>query len=224
MTHSIRSSWIVRSLRFGSCLALSAAGCTMARAPKTARSPAGDAVPGSPAADAAFVLSDFEDGALSSSLGPAWRASTDAIAGGGSVVSLSQVVDESRGGVMEITGRIDPVLSYAWAGAMLTPGGGYRTPADLSAWTTISFWARGDGGTYRVLLLTGAPEKEERRSELTFVASRDWAPRSFPLAAFDGAELSNVRGILVTASVDDVQSDFDFAIDDVTVRRRPGGR
>lgn len=131
-----------------------------------AASPSGQAAPRkaanqpvtSPAA-APVKLSEFDavGGAPGSAFGAGWKAVSDAILGGESQAEMQVVAGGPPGSrsSLLITGAVRPGAPQPWAGAVFFPGSMPWAPADLSRWTTISFWARGDGSYALVLMLAG---------------------------------------------------------------------
>ncbi|MCB9749426.1 MAG: amidohydrolase family protein [Myxococcales bacterium] len=99
------------------------------------------------------LISDFDDGALTTAFGAGWQPSTDALRGGASTVELTVSRKGARSKhALDITGTIDAGLgALAWAGAMFSPGPKPMQPANLSGRTHVSFWARGDAGAIVVM-------------------------------------------------------------------------
>lgn len=124
--------------------------------------------------------------AVAASLAPS--ASTDQMMGGRSTAEL-RVVPGGAGGSahsLAITGEIAPGLPFAWAGAAFMPGEQPMQPANLSGWREITFQARGDGRTYRLMLF--AESLGMAPATRTFVAGPEWQEYRFPLAGFQGVE------------------------------------
>jgi hypothetical protein len=111
----------------------------------------GNAVSGVAAAPAAaaVVVDDFEDGDLSAP-GGSWYKISDSIAGGSSRAE-AQVVAGGAGGSkrsMRLSGALTNDFKFGpFAGVGVKIAGG---PRDLSGSTGIRFYARGDGGKYRI--------------------------------------------------------------------------
>jgi imidazolonepropionase-like amidohydrolase len=101
--------------------------------------------------DAEVVVSDFADGTLSVALGSMWSESTDALAGGGSTISL-----EAVDGALELTGAVAPGLPFAWAGAMWFPGDPPFSPRDLSGTGGFAFRLAGEGPGFQVSVFHAA--------------------------------------------------------------------
>ncbi|HEU4562009.1 MAG TPA: CIA30 family protein [Longimicrobium sp.] len=144
----------------------------------------------------AGVASDFEGGSPTSTFGAGWMVTDDARAGGRSTGDM-KVVDGGAAGTaksLAITGTINDALPYAWAGAMFSPGMQPMTPADLSAARGIHFWARGDGGTYRVMIFSQA--KGFMPLQETFTAGPEWAEHTIPFSAFDGIDGRDVMAVI----------------------------
>jgi ABC-2 type transport system permease protein len=154
---------------------------TEGAAPRQAATPAA-AVPSGP-----VLVSAFADpgGPPRTRFGAGWAAITDAFLGGNSLASLNVVAGGAPGsrGSLLITGTVAGGITQPWAGAAFYPGPGPWAPADLSAWRTITFWARGGrhATTYALVLLTA-----QRRSDppvKTFTAGPRWRRVAISLAA-----------------------------------------
>ncbi len=109
-----------------------------------------------PAGSESGRISDFDDSEEKiAAFGAGWEPSTDAMIGGGSTVTLTVVkggAERSRQ-ALEIRGVIDgATLPQAWSGAMFFPGEGPMAPANLTSFDTLSFSARGDVATMRVMI------------------------------------------------------------------------
>lgn len=178
-----------------------------------AKADAAKAAQSAPAGAEMGLISDFEDGAPSTKFGTGWMVSTDTIAGGKSTGDM-KVVD---GGVnwgrhsLEVSGMIDGGLPYAWAGVMFSPGAQVFAPANLSSKKNISFFAKGDGGTYRVLFFTESGGRMP--SQQTFIAGSEWKKTSIPFSAFNGTDGHDISAILFVGGP--AAGKFEFQIDDV---------
>ena len=60
-------------------------------------------------------------------------------------------------------------------------------PANLSSKKAISFWAKGDGKTYTLMVLTESRSGSsgEPPAMTSFVAGPEWKQYTFPFSAFD---------------------------------------
>jgi len=162
------------------------------------------------------VISDFEDGQPSSRFGSGWTVSTDQFIQGKSSAQI-KVVDGGADGSqksLEVTGEIVPVSERAWAGAMFFPGAEPFAVADLSERKSISFWAKGDGKTYRIMFFTQGGGRMPGAQ--TFTAGPEWKKISFPFSAFDGTDGHDVRGIMFVGGP--AAGKFDFQIDQVELQ------
>jgi hypothetical protein len=127
-----------------------------------------------PSSSSDGVISNFEDGTPQAKFGVGWMLSTDSIAGGKSTGEM-KVIDGGANGdshALDISGLIDGGLPYAWAGVMFSPGSQPFMPMDLSAKKSITFWAKGDGRTYRVLVFTVSAGRIP--AQQTFAAGSEW--------------------------------------------------
>ncbi|HEY0037230.1 MAG TPA: CIA30 family protein [Longimicrobium sp.] len=174
--------------------------------------------PAAPHGAVAGWIARFDGGPLRAESGAGWEISTDSRAGGRSTaqMGLAEGGAEGTGGALAVSGTVDPGLPYAWAGASYSPGPARYAPADLSTRTELVFWARGDGRTYRVMMLSGAPDGREIRSEQRFATSPEWSLVRIPLAGMRGANLAEVRAITFAAGPE--PGAFSFAIDQLQLR------
>jgi imidazolonepropionase-like amidohydrolase len=167
-----------------------------------------------PQASDSVLVSDFEDGTTAAKFGAGWSVSTDDIAGGKSTGAMAVTDDGAQGShhSLLISGKIDPAVPYAWAGAMFSPGVQPFVPANLSSRKQIHFWAKGDGKTYRVLLF--AQSHGYTPSTQTFATTSEWKEYWFPISAFkmDGSDLTAVLFCGGPAT-----GDFSFQIDNVRI-------
>jgi imidazolonepropionase-like amidohydrolase len=167
-----------------------------------------------PPSDAAMgLISDFDDGTPSSKFGTGWMLSTDSIAGGKSTGEMT-VIDGGANAdkhAIDVSGVIDGGLPYAWAGVMWAPGPRPFVPVNLSAKKGISFFAKGDGQTYRVLVFTTSGGRIP--AQQTFTAGSEWKQASIPFSAFDGTDGHDISAILFVGGP--AAGKFDFQIDEI---------
>jgi imidazolonepropionase-like amidohydrolase len=181
------------------------------QAQTAAAAPVGEAIA------AATLVDDFEGaattgamGLLPAKLGAGWLQTTDQMAGGASVATLKR-----EGGALAVSGEIKAGFAFPWSGAMFFPAKQPMQPADLSARKDLVFRVRGDGRTYSAMLFSGV-QMQSMPSVKPFVAGPEWTVVRIPLSAFNGADLSRVRGFAFTAG--QPQGAFAFQIDDVELR------
>jgi imidazolonepropionase-like amidohydrolase len=159
------------------------------------------------------LISDFDDGTPSAKFGTEWTLSTDSIAGGKSTGDM-KVVDGGANGdkhALDISGLIDGGLPYAWAGVMWSPGPQPFVPVDLSSKKSISFFAKGDGQTYRVLVFTASGGRIP--TQQTFTAGSEWKKMTIPFSAFNGTDGHDVSAILFVGGP--AAGKFDFQVDEI---------
>ncbi|MGH9452825.1 MAG: CIA30 family protein [Terriglobia bacterium] len=159
------------------------------------------------------LVSDFDHGTDGSQFGVGWQISTDSMMGGKSTAEMQVINGGAQGtaGSLLITGQIAPGTIYPWAGAMFMPGSKPFGPADLSSQKEISFWAKGDGKTYRIMLFTsnGSPIPAIQ----TFAAGPRWKLYTFPLVSFAGSDPHRLAGVLFSGGP--TFGKFQLQIDDV---------
>jgi imidazolonepropionase-like amidohydrolase/ABC-type multidrug transport system permease subunit len=166
-----------------------------------------------PAGSESGLVSDFDEGTITGKFGSGWVKSTDSMMGGKSVVDF-KVVDggaQNSKGSLEIDGEIAPGYAFPWAGAMFMPGAQPFAPANLSSKKTISFWAKGDGKTYRVM--TFAASLGSIPAWQSFAAGPDWKHYTFPFASFRGLDGHDLEAVLFSGGPE--PGKFSFQIDDV---------
>lgn len=178
-----------------------------------AKEDAARAAQSAPAGVEAGLISDFEDGTPGSKFGVGWMISTDSIAGGKSTGEMKIADGGSNGGkhALEVTGNIDGGLPYAWAGVMWAPGSQPFIPVNLSSKKNISFYTKGDGQTYRVLVFTESGGRIP--AQQTFTAGPEWKKISVPFSSFNGTDGHDVGAILFVGGP--AVGRFDFEVDDV---------
>jgi imidazolonepropionase-like amidohydrolase len=167
----------------------------------------------SPAQADVGMISDFDDGKAGTKFGSGWMVSTDSIAGGKSTGAMKVINGGANGDPhsLEVSGVIDGGLPYAWAGVMFSPGTQVFEAVNLSAKKSISFFAKGDGQTYRVLFFTTSGGRIP--AQQTFTAAADWKKISIPFSAFNGTDGHDISAILFVGGP--TAGKFDFQIDEV---------
>lgn len=176
-----------------------------------------------PAGSESGLISDFEeaaDGGPTAAFGAGWTVFTDRMFGGSSEASMSVVeggVDGSFG-ALEIRGTLAGDAPIAVAGAMFQPGDEPREPANLSAFEALSFRARGDGGTHRVMVFAEALGR--RPATHSFATGDDWKRHVIPFAELGGIDGSGILGIIFTGAG---KGEFRFRIDDVRLLEEAPG-
>jgi hypothetical protein len=166
-----------------------------------------------PAGSENGLISDFEQNAPTAKFGLGWTISTDSIAGGKSTAEMRLVSGGASGSAhaLELNGTIAGGLPYAWAGVMFSPGPAPMAPANLSSKKKISFWAKGDGKTYRVMLF--AQSHGFMPAIQSFPVSAEWKQYSFSLSSFEGMDGHDLIGIVFAGGPE--SGHFRFEIDDV---------
>jgi imidazolonepropionase-like amidohydrolase len=169
-----------------------------------------------PSGSESGVISDFESGKSDVNFGSGWSVSTDSIAGGKSTGSMNVIAGGANGSkqALDVSGEIDGGLPYAWAGIMFSPGPQPFAPANLFAKKTLTFWAKGDGKTYRAMLFTQSGGRMP--AQQTFVVGPGWKQFTFPLSALNGTDGHDVNAILFV--VGPQPGKFEFQIDEIRLQ------
>ena len=166
-----------------------------------------------PAGSASGLVSDFEDGTMNTRFGSGWQVLADSEQGGSSTAECTVVSEGANGGTgsLLITGEIGAPSWMARAGAIFFPGSAPWEPANLSSKKALSFWAKGDGKPYRVMLLVA--EQQAMPPSVTFVAGPEWQPFHFALAQFGRVTGLDLTGVLFTSGM--TRGRFALQIDEV---------
>jgi imidazolonepropionase-like amidohydrolase len=166
-----------------------------------------------PAGAETGLISDFDNGKPDTKFGSGWMISTDSIMGGKSSADM-KVIDGGANGdahSLDVSGAIDGGLPFAWAGVMFSPGAQPFAPVNLSSKKNISFWAKGDGKTYRIMFFTESGGRMP--SQQTFAAGPEWKRVSFPFSAFSGTDGHDIAAILFVGGPE--AGKFEFQIDEI---------
>ncbi len=176
------------------------------------------ALPPPPAGSESGMVSDFDGAKVAANYG-SWMAAGDSMNGGKSAATM-QVVSpgaDNTGGALQIAGEVVAGAPFAWAGALYSPAAAPMQPANLSSKKSISFWAKGDGRTYTLVVLTESRSGNsgELPAMTTFAAGPEWRQYTFPLSTFetDGSDLSGVGFVHVREP-----GKFQFEIDQFEIK------
>ncbi len=166
---------------------------------------------------AGTLVSDFEDGKISSRYGSGWHITTDTQMGGESVADMqitANGADQSKG-ALQISGEIKAGSAYPWAGVCFAAGTKAMQPLDYRNLKELIFKVKGDGRSYSVMAFTAAQSGGIPPSQ-SFKTSAQWQEIRLPLDGFDGLDLSQVAGFSFNASAPVGQ--FSFTIDNVEIK------
>jgi hypothetical protein len=159
------------------------------------------------------IVSDFENGMTA--VPGNWFPSPDSF-GGGTSTGEVKIVSGGAGGsghALSVSGNITTTLPQPWYGAMWSPGSQPMAPVDLSARQGLSFQAKGDGKTYRVMVF--ARSKGMTPQIRTFVAGPEWSEASFSWSDF-GIDGKDVIGVVIAGGPQ--PGAFALLIDDVRLK------
>ena len=161
------------------------------------------------------TISDFEDNKPSAKFGAGWSVSTDSIAGGKSTAEMKPEAGGANNSKfsLKVTGKIDGGLPFAWAGVMFSPGAQIFAPANLSANKNLTFWAKGDGKTYRAMLFTASGGRIP--AQQTFTSEKNWKQYKMPLSSFNGTDGHDVAAILFVGGP--AAGAFELYLDDIAL-------
>ena len=165
----------------------------------------------SPPGSETGLISDFDDGTTSAKFGAGWQVSTDSYMGGKSTAQMHVVEGGAEGSkdALQIEGEIVQG-SIVWAGAMFFPGPAPMAPANLFGKKSISFWTKGDGANYSVMVYSQSNGYIPKSQ--SFVAGPEWKKVSMPFSAFQ-TDGHDVMGIFFGAA--SASGHFKFLIDNV---------
>jgi beta-glucosidase len=173
--------------------------------------------PPPPAGSESGVVSTFDEGKVAANYG-SWVVSTDQMIGGKSQASIAiaEPGANSSKGALKVSGEIAAGGQFTWAGARFIPGSAPMEPVNLSAKKEISFWAKGDGDRYMLIVLTASQSGQNGMPAMVpFVATKEWKQYTFPFSALqtDGGDIME----LLFAGTQP-PGKFEFEIDDVEIK------
>lgn len=172
-----------------------------------------------PAGSESGLVSNFDDLKVAANYGT-WIGAGDAMSGGKSAATLDVVQPGADGtkGALQVTGEViggQPV-PFSFAGALYSPGSAPMQPVNLSSKKGISFWAKGDGKSYTLVVLTEARNGSNGPPAMTtFAAGPEWKQYTFPFSAFetDGSDLTGLGFIHAQEP-----GKFQFEIDQLEIK------
>jgi imidazolonepropionase-like amidohydrolase len=161
------------------------------------------------------LISDFEGDKVTANFGAGWAVSTDTMMGGKSTAQYRLGKEGAQGskGALIITGNLVTGSQYQWAGAIFSPGKSMMSPANLSFKKSISFWAKGDGKTYAIMIF--AQSLGFMPAIQTYVADSEWKEFVFPFEGFN-IDGSGIMGIFIGASLS--PGEFTLYLDNVRLK------
>jgi beta-glucosidase len=171
-----------------------------------------------PAGSESNTVSSFDDGKASAAYG-SWIGASDSMQGGKSTSTITVVQSGATNtkGALQVSGEVAPGGQFPFGGALYSPGTAPMQPVNLSKKNTISFWAKGDGKPYSILVLTAARSGQsgEAPAMATFTAGPEWKQYTFPFSAFetDGSDLIGIGFIKVQEP-----GRFQFELDEFEIK------
>ena len=178
------------------------------------------ALPPPPAGSESGMVSNFDDLKVAANYG-SWMAAGDSMNGGKSTSTMEVVqpgADNTKG-ALQVTGEVvgGQKQPFSFAGALYSPGQAPMQPVNLSSKKQISFWAKGDGKTYTLVVLTESRSGNsgEMPAMTTFVAGPEWKLYTFPFSTFqtDGSDLSALAFVHAQQP-----GKFQFEIDELQIK------
>jgi imidazolonepropionase-like amidohydrolase len=167
-----------------------------------------------PAGSESGLVSDFEQAKPEAKFGAGWMVSTDSMIGGKSTAQIKIAAPGANGsqGCLDISGDVAAGNAPAtWAGALFSPGKAMMTAANLSAKKSLSFWAKGEGRSYTVMIF--AQSFGYQPAQQSFTAGAEWKQFTFALKSFNGTDAHDLTGVFFGSSP--TIGKFDLLIDDV---------
>lgn len=168
-----------------------------------------------PAGSESGLVSNFDDLKTTASYG-SWRTTSDAEMGGKSKANLAAAEGGANGtkGALKVDGEIVSGADFTWAGASFLPANDPESPVNLSSKKTISFWAKGDGKSYTLAVMTESTSGQMPGMQ-PFVAGPEWKQYSFPLSAFhtDGHDVTGLAFVHAQEP-----GKFEFQLDELEIK------
>lgn len=163
----------------------------------------------------AGLISDFEGDKVSTNFGVGWMVSTDSYMGGKSKAEIALIYDGAEGSKKSllVKGTIAEAGTIRWAGALFSPGAAVMQPANLSSKKSLSFWAKGNGKSFAVMIFAQSFGFIPRVQ--AFEAGPEWTEYDFPFEKF-GSDGHDIMGIFIGASNN--SGEFMLQIDNVRLK------
>lgn len=175
-------------------------------------------LPPPPAGSESGVVSTFDSGDKPEANYGSWMAASDTMNGGKSHSAISILSPGAQGskGALAVSGEVLSGSQYPFGGVIFMPGSHPMEAVNLSGKKQISFWARGDGKSYTLILLTSQRNGQNGMPAMvTFTAGPEWKQYTFPFSKFetDGSDITAI-------GFADMQNPgkFSFEIDQVEIR------
>ena len=172
-------------------------------------------LPPPPAGSESGLVSNFDDLKVTANYG-SWQPISDKIMGGKSTAAMEPVQGgaNASNGALKVTGETVAGGPFTFAGVNFIPGASEQDPVNLSAKKTVSYWAKGDGQGYSVVLLSESNSGQMPVFQ-NFTAGPEWKNYSFPISAFkiDGSDLTGLAFIKGMGT-----GKFEFEIDEVEIK------
>ena len=145
------------------------------------------------------LFGDFETD-LSSLEGFEWAPSTDAIAGGQSIATLSRVQGGAQGSsyALKIDASVKPGFAFPWAGAQISLSRtGSVVPVDASNFSTLVFDIKGTPGEYRIMAFDARAGGIPPTQMVTI--AEEWQEVTVQLSDFPELGLEELTGMAFVA-------------------------
>ncbi len=156
------------------------------------------------------------DGSLDAPTGLVWGKSDDQIVGGNSAaeVNLSVKDDGGTNGVLAVSGEVNTTFPYPWAGAAIASPTGPAGAFSLTPHTGMTFMARGQPGSYRVMFIS--PRSVGAPPTFFFTMTEEWQTFSFDFDRIPGLDPANLIAISFVAGPN--PGPFNFELDNVILK------
>lgn len=172
-------------------------------------------LPPPPAGSESGLVSNFDDQKISASYG-SWKTLSDGVMGGKSTAHMQPVEGGANGtkGALKVTGETVAGGPISFAGVNFVPGASEADAVNLSSKKNVSFWAKGNGQNYSVVL-QGESNSGQMPVFQNFTAGPEWKQYSFPITSFkiDGSDLTGVAFLQAMRT-----GKFEFEIDEVEIK------
>ena len=128
--------------------------------------------------------------------GRGWWPWSDVQFGGNSKVhvSVTEGGPDHAAEAMSIEGDVKSGIAEPFAGVMYFPVGWGFSPVNYSGVKDLSFWARGNGGSYGISIFTQS--RGIVSASVPFAATKEWEQHTIPLSAF-GTDGHDITGAFI---------------------------
>lgn len=145
------------------------------------------------------VIAGADHATLKAPFGTGWSSTTDAMAGGKSIVAMAPTGAAPNGqAAVALVGELKPDFPFPWAGVMFVPGQPPFAQVNLSGAGKLAFWVRGKAASAAVFAFS--PATGSRPAMRPFAVTDTWREIEVPFASISGFDPVHAQALALVAS------------------------